>query len=137
MRPARRREAVDRIRATWRVSIRRACSVLQAERSSYHYKGKRRPQAVLNKRIKEIAETRVRYGYRRIHVLLRREGWRVNAKRVWRLYREMGLQLRRRRRSGASRRSCAKDERTHRPPTRFGRWTLSMTNSSMVGKSVC
>jgi transposase InsO family protein len=82
MRPARRREAVDRMRATWRVSIRRACSVLQAERSSYHYKGKRRPQAVLNKRIKEIAETRVRYGYRRIHVLLRREGWRVNAKRV-------------------------------------------------------
>ena len=52
MRPARRREAVDRMRATWRVSIRRACSVLQAERSSYHYKGKRRPQAVLNKRIK-------------------------------------------------------------------------------------
>jgi transposase InsO family protein len=35
----------------------------------------------------------MRYGYRRIHVLLRREGWRVNAKRVWRLYREMGLQL--------------------------------------------
>jgi putative transposase len=76
------------------VSIRRACSVLKAERSSYHYKGKRRPQAVLSKRIKEIAETRVRYGYRRIHLLLRREGWQVNAKRVWRLYREMGLQLR-------------------------------------------
>src|SRR4029077_7065333 len=48
----------------------------------------------LMKRIKEIAETRVRYGYRRIHVLLRREGWAVNAKRVCRLYREMGLQLR-------------------------------------------
>jgi putative transposase len=46
------------------------------------------------KRIKEIAETRVRYGYWRIHVLLRREGWLVNAKRVCRLYREMGLQLR-------------------------------------------
>ncbi len=94
MRPARRREAVDQVRATWQVSIRRACSVLQAERSSYHYRGKRRPQAILSKRIKEIAETRVRYGYRRIHVLLRREGWQVNAKRVWRLYREMGLQLR-------------------------------------------
>jgi putative transposase len=94
MTPARRREAVDQVRATWRVSIRRACQVLKAERSSYHYKGKRRPQAVLMKRIKEIAETRVRYGYRRIHVLLRREGWRVNAKRVQRLYREMGLQLR-------------------------------------------
>lgn len=46
------------------------------------------------KRIKEIAETRVRYGYRRIEVLLRREGWRVNHKRVRRLYGEMGLQLR-------------------------------------------
>ena len=67
MKPARRREVVDQVRATWQVSIRRACSVLRAERSSYHYKGKRRPQAVLMKRIKEIAETRVRYGYRRIH----------------------------------------------------------------------
>ena len=46
------------------------------------------------KRIKEIAETRVRYGYRRNHVFLRREGWEVNVKRICRLYREMGLQLR-------------------------------------------
>ena len=44
--------------------------------------------------MQEIAETRVRYGYRRIHVLLRREGWDVNAKRVYRLYKELGLQLR-------------------------------------------
>jgi putative transposase len=43
------------------------------------------------KRIREIAETRIRYGYRRIHVLLRREGWRVNAKRACGLYREMGI----------------------------------------------
>lgn len=48
----------------------------------------------MTERIKEIAATRVRYGYRRIHVLLRREGWPVNAKRVYRLYRENGLQLR-------------------------------------------
>ncbi len=82
------------MRATWGVSARRACSVLQAGRSSYHYKARRRSQAGLSQRIKEIAETRVRYGYRRIHVLLRREGWQINAKRVWRLYREMGLQLR-------------------------------------------
>lgn len=61
----------------------------QIERSLYHYKCRRPPQADLKQRIKEIAETRVRYGYRRIHVLLRREGWLVNAKRVNRLYREM------------------------------------------------
>ena len=64
------------------------------KRSLYHYKSRRPPQADLKQRIKEIAETRVRYGYRRIHVLLRREGWLVNAKRVNRLYREMGLRLR-------------------------------------------
>ncbi len=63
-------------------------------RSTYHYQHRRPEQADLKKRIKEIDETRVRYGYRRIHVLLRREGWQVNAKRVYRLYNEMGLQLR-------------------------------------------
>jgi integrase len=68
--------------------------VLRAERSSYHYRGKGTDQADLKQRIKEIAETQVRYGYRRIHVLLRREGWEINGKRVYRLYKEMGLQLR-------------------------------------------
>lgn len=68
--------------------------MLRAERSSYHYRGRSADQADLKKRMKEIAETRVRYGYRRIHVLLRREGWNVNAKRIYRFYKEMGLQLR-------------------------------------------
>jgi len=94
MRPARKRQIVDEVRAVWQVSIRRACQALPVDRSTYHYRSKRTGQAILMKRIKAIAETRVRYGYRRIHVLLRREGWRVNAKRVCRLYREMGLQLR-------------------------------------------
>jgi putative transposase len=85
---------VDHTRSTWRVSIRRACRALPVERSTYHYRSRRAGQAQLTERIKEIAATRVRYGYRRIHVLLRREGWRVNAKRVYRLYREMGLQIR-------------------------------------------
>ena len=58
----------------------------------YRYKSRRGEQAELKKRIKEIAETRVRYGYRRIHVLLSREGWRVNVKRVYRHYRELGLE---------------------------------------------
>ena len=54
-------------------------------------------RAALRKRIREIAETRVRYGYRRIHVLLEREGWRVNHKLVYRLYIEEGLQTRNKR----------------------------------------
>jgi len=94
MKPVRKRQLVDHARATWQVSIRRACRALPVHRSTYHYRSRRAGQAHLSKRIREIAATRVRYGYRRIHVLLRREGWQVNPKRVYRMYREMGLQLR-------------------------------------------
>ena len=52
----------------------------------------------LRLRLRDLAATRVRYGYRRLHVLLRREGWRVNHKRVYRLYREEGLGIRVKRR---------------------------------------
>ena len=62
--------------------------------STYHYKLHRRGQADLEKRIKEIAETRMPYGYRRVHVLLLREGWVINIKRTRRIYAELGLQLR-------------------------------------------
>jgi putative transposase len=67
---------------------------LPVVRATYHYRSRRTGQAQLSERVKEIAATRVRYGYRRIHVLLRREGWVVNPKRVYRIYRELGLQLR-------------------------------------------
>lgn len=82
------------MRHEWGQSIRRVCEVLSVDRSTYHYQSKRADQAGLKKRIKEICETRVRYGYRRVWVLLRREGWEVNQKRVYRLYRELGMQLR-------------------------------------------
>jgi len=78
LKPARKRQLVDHTRATWQVSIRRACRALPVDRSTYHYRSRRAGQAQLIERIKEIAATRVRYGYRRIHVLLRREGWVVN-----------------------------------------------------------
>ena len=88
------RRLVDELRSAWQVSIRRACTALPFERSTYHYRSKRSDPTALKQRIQEICETRVGYGYRRVHVLLRREGWEVNVKRVCRLYREMGLQLR-------------------------------------------
>lgn len=94
MKPAVGRQLVDYLRGTWQVSIRRSCGLLLLGRSTYHYRFRRPSQAALRKRIREIAEARVRYGYRRIHVLLRREGWKVNHKRVYRLYVEEGLQIR-------------------------------------------
>jgi putative transposase len=68
--------------------------VLLFDPSAYHYKSRRLGQAALERRIKEICETRVRYGYRRVHVLLRREGWAINMKKTRRIYGELGMQLR-------------------------------------------
>ncbi len=76
------------------MSIRHACRTLMLDTSTYHYKPQQRYQAVLERRIREICETRVRYGCRRVHVLLCREGWVVNVKKVRRIYNELGLQLR-------------------------------------------
>jgi len=94
LKPAQRRELFDGVRYEWTQSIRRVCEVLSVDRSTHHYQSKRADQAGLKKRIKEICETRVRYGYRRVWMLLRPEGWEVNQKRVYRLYREFGMQLR-------------------------------------------
>ena len=92
--PSRRRSVVEHLRAAYRVSERRACRATGFHRSSQRYRARRDPQVELRMRLKELAAARVRYGYRRLHVLLRREGWPVNAKRVHRLYREEGLAIR-------------------------------------------
>lgn len=84
---------------------------------------------MLEQRIKEICEARVRYGYRRVHVLLCREGWRINQKKTRRVYREMGLQLSNK---TPERRVKAKlrDDRkwSLRVQKRAGRWTSFMTS---------
>jgi putative transposase len=94
LKPVRKRKLVDEIRGDWNVSIRRACQVFLVDTSTYHYKSRRPGQAPLEQRIKEICQTRIRYGYRRVHVLLRREGWSLGQNKTRRIYRELGLQLR-------------------------------------------
>jgi putative transposase len=85
----------------------------------------------LAKRIKEIAQTRVRYGYRRVHVLLRREGWEINAKRVYRLYKEPGLQLRNK---VPKRRVKAKLRDDRRPPVRANEtWAMDPRRRARTG----
>jgi len=76
------------------VSERRACRLLNFSRTSRRYQSTADEQALLRLRIRDLAYARVSYGYRRIHVLLRREGWDINHKRVYRLYREQGLSMR-------------------------------------------
>ncbi|HVB57230.1 MAG TPA: IS3 family transposase [Candidatus Acidoferrales bacterium] len=94
LRPGRRRELVRYLEWTYRMSERRGCVALRFDRSSHRYQSIRGDQAVLRKRIRDLAAARVRYGYFRIYILLRREGWRINHKRVYRLYCEEGLSMR-------------------------------------------
>ena len=84
--------------AGFQISERRACLLAGVARSSFRYRSVAAEQTALRLRLRDLAATRVRYGYRRLHILLRREGWRVNHKRVYRLYREEGLGIRVRRR---------------------------------------
>lgn len=80
----------------FQVSKRRACVVLGFSRSLHRHRSQAQDQTPLRLRLRDLVAARVRYGYRRLHVLLRREGWRVNHKRVYRLYRLEGLALQRR-----------------------------------------
>lgn len=108
MKPSRRRPVVSYLHRTYRVSERRACRVARVPVSTFRYVSQQEPRTALRLRIREIAQVRVRYGYRKIRVLLNREGWKVGKKLVYRLYREEGLTLRRKprrkRRAGLQRR---------------------------------
>jgi putative transposase len=93
-----RRAAVTHLRASYPVSDRRACRLVRLARSRWQHRSARPSDAPLADALKAKAEQRPRWGYRRLAVLLRRDGWPVNLKRVLRVYRAAGLRLRKRRR---------------------------------------
>ncbi|MCA1738596.1 MAG: IS3 family transposase [Actinobacteria bacterium] len=105
--PSRRRRAVKHLQKNFEVSERRACQVLGQPRSSQRYiSTKADIDTALSQRLVALSRENPRYGYRRVWALLRREGWRVNRKRVQRVWREAGLMVPskecKRRRMGAS-----------------------------------
>ncbi len=102
MTAAARRAVVAEWRAAAGLSERRACRFLGAGRSTQRYRAHRMQPPGLQERLTELAAARPRWGYRRLWVLLRREGYAVNWKRVYRLYRESGLAVKRRRRKRAA-----------------------------------
>lgn len=93
------------------MGITRACGLVGISRWLFRYESQRTDDAGLTERAKEMAAVKRRYGYRRIHILLGREGWQLNHKRAWRLYSEAWLSVRKRRRK-----RIAPAERTVRPP---------------------
>jgi putative transposase len=88
---------VEYLQVSYQVSQRKACNTLGFARSSHRYKSTADRQDFLRIRLRDMAYARVNYGYRRLHILLQREGWQVNHKRVYRLYTEEGLTIRRKR----------------------------------------
>ncbi len=136
--PSQRRTVVNFLQASYGVSERRACRVTGASRASHRYRSQADPQHDLRLRVRELAAVRVRYGYRRIHVLLRREGWPVNHKRVYRIYRDTRAWRSAHGRHGADARlSTVQHVPRSSPPTRPGRWTSSPTRSSTASASAC
>jgi len=98
VRPAGKRNAVSLMVSAHGLSQRRACRLAGLNQSTWQYKPIQRGMTGLRERIIALAGERRRFGYRRLHILLRREGWAVNHKAVHRIYREEGLQVRRRKR---------------------------------------
>jgi putative transposase len=95
--PAAKREAVAHLRTEFRMSERRACSVIAADRTSMRYRSCRPSDTELRGRLRDLANVRRRFGYRRLFILLRQEGEASGINRIYRLYREEGLTVRRRR----------------------------------------
>jgi putative transposase len=114
------------------LSRRRACGLAQISRSVVEYRSRRPDDKSLRERILAWACERSRYGYRRIHLLLRREGW--NRKRVYRIYREEALSVRRRKRKQVA---VSPRQAIVVPSERMsaGRWTSRPTRSPMGGRS--
>jgi putative transposase len=135
--PAVKRQAVVHLCQAYEVSQRRACQVISTDRASMRYRSARPDDAALRARLCELAAVRRRFAYRRLLVLLRREGTRVNHKKLRRLYREEHLQVRRR---GGRKRALGTRAPLALPQGPNQRWSLdflsdTLTDSRRAGRS--
>jgi putative transposase len=127
--PVARREAAAHLCQVHEVSQRRACRVIGADRTSIRYRGRRPDDGSVRARLRELASARRRFGYRRLHVLLDREGIRVNHKKLRRLYAEERLQVRRR---GGRKRALGTRAPMTIPERANQRWSLDFVSDSLV-----
>ena len=128
MKPQARRAAARFLEDGWALSERRACGLTCLARSSARYEGHGRDDTPVRSRLRELAAEKRRYGYRRLHVLLGREGMHVNHKCVERIYREEGLSVRRRKRKRAAGVRAEIWERATQPDER---WSLDFVSDAL------
>jgi len=127
--PVVKRQAVVHLCQVYEVSQRRACQVISADRTSMRYRSVRPDDVTLRARLRELAAVRRRFGYRRLMILLRREGTRVNHKKLRRLYREERLQVRRR---GGRKRALGTRAPIALPQGLNQRWSLDFVSDTLI-----
>jgi putative transposase len=127
--PVVERQAVAHLCQHFEVSQRRACQVISADRASMRYRSVRPDDADLRARLRELAAVRRRFGYRRLLILLRREGTQVNHKKLRRLYREERLQVRRR---GGRKRALGTRAPLALPQGPNQRWSLDFVSDTLT-----
>jgi putative transposase len=127
--PVAKREAVAHLRSAFDMSERRACKIIGGVRMTMRYRSRRPDDAVLRVRLRALAHERRRFGYRRLHVLLRREGFIVNHKRLFRLYREERLMVRRR---GGRKRALGTRAPMAVPQWPNDRWSLDFVADQFI-----
>ena len=124
-----RRQVVTHLLAAYpQSSERRACRLVRLSRSRWQYRSVRGDDAALRTRLRELAAAKPRWGYQQLHVLLRRDGYLVNHKKVLRLYREEGLAVTRRRRKKHV--AVARVPRP-KPTTRTERWSMDFVSDAL------
>jgi putative transposase len=124
------REGVAHLRTMFKISERRACSIVKADRKMVRYRSCRPPETALRERLRALATERRRFGYRRLSVLLRREGESSGRNRIYRLYREEGLTVRKRRsrrRAIGTRAPILVEARAN------ARWSLNFVHDQFAG----
>ena len=122
-------EAVSYLQATYSVSERRVCSAMAVDRSTIRHESKRPDDAELRDQVKQIASERRRFGYRRIHVLLEREGIHLNLKKLRRIYSEEKLQVKRR---GGRKRALGTRRPMEVPAAVNVRWSLDFVSDAFT-----
>lgn len=127
--PAARREAVAHLRLAYEVSERRACTTVGTDRASVRYRSTRPDDADIRARLRELAAQRRRFGYRRLHILLTREGLIMNHKKLRRLYREERLAVRRR---GSRKRAIGTRAPMALPQGPNQRWSLDFLSDAFA-----
>jgi putative transposase len=127
--PAARKEAVEFVSLNFPVSLRRACGLMQIQMSTYYYRHQPRPDEALRAALKEAAAKRRRWGYRMLAVLMRRQGFKDNLKRIHRVYREEKLQVKVRRRRKTARWRGDKPLPATRPNER---WSMDFMSDQLA-----